>query len=310
MAKTFISAQADVASLTNDPLLAVGASNNALNQTLINMGVQYVMKLADWNFNRTSIDITSVASQQSYVLPYNIERMNYVNVYANGIWYTPREIKDGRIWRQINYVTTNYTDVPQYWHYSNNSGKIDIYPIPASAGNTIRAGYTKKLRDLSETAGYSTGKITTVADSNVLTGIGTTFTPRMVGASLKITSATTQTGDFWYEINSYTSATVIGSKNNVPVTIVAPGASYTINEMIPFAEGYENIATWFACDKYYQMREMPEMAKQYEQMWKETLEEMKARDQRSVNGVLKKESSLVYLDPNADPWAIRIYPLP
>jgi len=268
------------------------------------------MKLADWNFNRTSIDITSVASQQSYVLPYNIERMNYVNVYANGIWYTPREIKDGRIWRQINYVTTNYTDVPQYWHYSNNSGKIDIYPIPASAGNTIRAGYTKKLRDLSETAGYSTGKITTVADSNVLTGIGTTFTPRMVGASLKITSATTQTGDFWYEINSYTSATVIGSKNNVPVTIVAPGASYTINEMIPFAEGYENIATWFACDKYYQMREMPEMAKQYEQMWKETLEEMKARDQRSVNGVLKKESSLVYLDPNADPWAIRIYPLP
>jgi hypothetical protein len=306
MAKTYVQAQSDVATLSNDPLLAIGASNNALNQTLLNMGIHYVMNLCDWNFNRTSIDLTSVASQQSYLLPYNIQRINYVNVYANGIWYTPREIKSGTIWRQINYVVTNFTDVPQYWHYSNNSGEIDIYPIPASAGNTIRAGYTKKLRDLSDTAAYATGKVATVAASNAIVGIGTTFTARMVGKSLQITSTTTETGDFWYDINSYTSATAITVKNTVPVTIVAPGASYSIVEMIPFLDGFENIAVWFALDKYYQMREIPTMAKMYEAMWKETLEEMKARDQRSVDGLLKKESNLSYLDPNADPYSIHI----
>ena len=308
MAKTYVQAQTDVATLCNDPALAIGAANNALTQSLLNVAVHYVMNLCDWNFNKTSIDLTTVAQQQAYTLPYNAERVNFVNVLANAINYTPREIKHGRIWRQINYVTTNYTDVPQYWFYSNKTGQINIYPIPANAGNTITCGYTKKLRDLSDTAYYTTGTITTVADSVTITGSGTTFTPRMVGKYIQITSTTTVTGDYWYEIVGYTSPTVITVKNSVPVTIGGAGTTYKISEMIPFLEGFEDIAIWFSIDKYYQQREIPGMAKQYEQMWREMLEEMKARDQRSVDGLLKRESSLEYLDPNADPWAIQLYP--
>lgn len=308
MAKTFPQAIGDIATI--DSTLAVGGSNVAMTKRLINMAVKYVMNLADWNFNKTSIDLTSVASQQEYLLPYNLERVNYVNIYANSLWYTPTEIKHGRIWRQINYVTTNYTDVPLYWFYSNNSGKIGIFPIPATAGNTITVGFTKKLRDLSDTSGYSTGHINTVAGSNAITGVGTTFTARMVGQSLKITSATTQTGDFWYEINGYTSATSITVKQTVPVTLTGGTTDYEIQEMIPFAEGFEDIAVWFALDKYYQFRELPALANQYAAMWRDALQEMKSRDQKSVDGILKKETPVQYLDPNSDPYAIHLLPLP
>lgn len=310
MAKTFATAISDFANLANDVTLGTSGSNVALSKTLMNMAIKYVMNLADWNFNKTSVDLTSVASQQYYLLPYNMERVSYVNVYANALWYTPKEIKHGRTWQQINYVTTTYTDVPLYWYFKNSNANIGIFPTPASAGNTIRVGYTKKLRDLSDTAGYSTGKINTVADSNVITGAGTTFTPRMVGASLKITSATTQTGDFWYEIIGYSGPTSITVKPTVPVTLGGGTTAYTIQEMIPFAEGFEDIATWFALDKYYQMRELPGMANQYSAMWRDALQEMKARDQRSVDGLLKKETPVQYLDPNSDPWAIQILPLP
>jgi hypothetical protein len=310
MAKTFPQAITDVAKLASDPNLGVGGANVLMAERLLNMGVKYIMNLADWNFNKTNISLTSVASQQDYLLPYNLERVDYVNVYANNLWYTPTEIKHGRVWRQINYVTTNYTDVPLYWFYSNSTGKISIFPIPASAGNTIKVGYTKKIRDLSDVSGYSAGHINTVADSNAITGVGTTFTARMVGQSLKITSTTTQTGDFWYEINGYTGATSITVKQTVPVTLAGGTTDYTIQEMIPFAEGFEDIAVWFSLDKYYQMRELPGLANEYSAMWRDALQEMKARDQRSADGLLKKETPIQYLDPNADPWAIKILPLP
>ena len=310
MAKTFLQAVTDVATLTNDPSLAIGQANETLTKSLLNMGIKYIMNLADWNFNKTSVDLTSVASQQDYLLPYNMERMNYVSIYANNLWYTPQEIKHGRTWQQINYVTTTYTDVPLYWYYKNNASLVSIFPTPESAGNTIRVGFTKKLRDLSDTTGYSTGHINTVAGSNIITGVGTTFTPRMVGSSLQITSATTQTGDFWYEITGYSSPTSITVKPTVPVTLAGGTTDYIINEMIPFAEGFEDLATWFALDKYYQTRELPAMANQYAAMWRDALQEMKARDQRSVDGILKKEKPIEYLDPNADPYAIHILPMP
>jgi hypothetical protein len=298
--KTYDQALTDFATLTSDA--SFGPT------MLFNMAVKYVMNLADWNFNKISTTITTVASKQEYILPYNTERINFVNVYANAIYYTPREIKDGKVWRQINYVTTNYSDVPLYWFFRNSNSTIQIYPIPANSGNTITVGYTKKLRDFAYVGTYDTGKMTTTANSNVIVGSGgAAWDNSMLGMSILIEDAVKSIG-IYNEIIEVTNATHLKVRFNIPEIITT--SDYAITEMVPFLEGFEDIMLWFAMDKYYQIKEIPAMAKQYEQMWREALEQMKARDQRSVDGVLKKETPVPLIDPNRDPWSLTIYPLP
>ena len=304
MSKTFIQAQNDLAVLANDPLLAVSGASNATAQILLNMGVKYIMAMADWNFNKTSTDITSVASQQAYAIPYNVARVDKVFVYANSLWYAPEEIKSEEQWRKMNYTTSVYSDVAQYWHYSLVDGKVEIFPTPANAGSTIRVLYTKKIRDLSQTAGYATGTISTTAGSGAVVGVGTTFTARMAGQGLKITSATTPIGDYWLEIVSFTDTTNISVKPTIPTTLA--GASYTINEMLPFPDGFEDLATWFALDSYYQSREMTAISNRYSSMWRDALGELKARDQRTTGGILKQEPTSGIVNPNYNPWSIEI----
>lgn len=300
MAKTYDECVTEFATLSNDA--------NFDPTILLDMAVKYVMNLADWNFNKTSLTIDTVANQQGYLLPYNTDRVNFVNVLANAINYTPTEIKDGKVWRQINYTTTVYTDVPLFWFYRNSNSTIEIYPIPSSSSNPITVGITKKLRGLDDVASYSTGKVTTTVGSNVVTGSGgASWNNSMLGQSLLITSAVKSIG-IYNEIIEITNSTHLKTKLYYPEIITA--SSYTMEEMIPFAEGFEDIALWFALDKYYQIRELPGMANQYAVMWKESLEQMKARDQRSVDGILKKETPFGLRDPNSDPYAITIYPLP
>jgi hypothetical protein len=110
----------------------------------------------------------------------------------------------------------------------------------------------------------------------------------------------------WLEINGYTSGTVITVRESVPVAVA--GASFTIAELIPFPDGFEDIPLWFALDKYYQMREKPALGREYERMWKEALDELERRDIRSATGILEKQTPITPVDVNSDPWAIDINP--
>jgi hypothetical protein len=266
------------------------------------LAIHRVLGRGDWNFNKDRKDYTTVAQSQYFDPPYNADKIEYANVYSNLIWYVPKELRSGSYWRVLN-RTEVYSDIPQYWNISTRTRKIGLYPIPATAGNTVRIGFTKKIRDLS-VADYTTGTVTTTANSTTITGAGTTFTPRMVGEWIKITSTTTVLGDMWLEINGYTSATVITVRESVPVAVA--GASFTIAELIPFPDGFEDIPLWFALDKYYQMREKPTLGREYERMWKEALDELERRDIRSATGILEKQTPIKPIDPNTDPWAIDI----
>lgn len=298
--KTFTQTYTDFQTLSND----ASAGTLTLGKSLINLAIHRVLGRGDWNFNKDRKDYLSVALQQEYDPPYNADKIEYVNVYSSLIWYVPHELRTGSYWRILN-RTTVYSDIPIYWNVSTRTRKIGIYPIPANAGNTIRIGFTKKIRDLS-VADYTTGTVTTTVNSTTITGALTVFTPRMVGRYIKITSADTVLGDMWLEISGYTSPTVITVRESVPVAVV--GASYTIAELIPFPDGFEDIPLWFALDKYYQMREKPALGREYERMWKEALDELERRDIRSATGILEKQTPIRPVDVNSDPWAIDINP--
>ena len=271
----------------------------------INDCVHKVLSLSDWNFNKDSKTYTSVASQQTYDTPYNAAKIDYVRITSGGVVYTPNEIKSGTLWQNINYVPV-YSDVPQLWNVSNRSRKIGIYPIPSSTAETIKIGYTKKVRDLS-VADYTTGTVTCVADDNTITGTLTVWNNRMVGRYIKITSATEVVGDMWLEIVSVAADGLhLEVRENVPSSVA--GAAYVIAEIIPFMEGFEDISLWYALDKFYQMKEMPVQAREYERFYKDSLDDMLHRDNRSCDDILTKETPVQIIDPNANPWGIQIIP--
>jgi hypothetical protein len=182
---------------------------------------------------------------------------------------------------------------------------VELYPIHSSASDTVRIYFTKRVRDLS-LADYTTGTLTTVANDKTILGAGTTWVNKMAGRWLKITSTVEGIGDMWFEIDSVTDTTHLEIKENMPVAVA--GASYTIAEMIPFMDGFEDIALWYALDNFYQMREMITQAREYERKWKEALDEMEHRDLKSVDKLLEQETPVSIIDPNRNPWGIEIIP--
>jgi len=299
--RSFTATYTDCQSISQDS----SASSLALFKTYINACVHKVLSLSDWNFNKSYKDYTTTASQGTFEKPYNAAKINRVRVYSGGIYYTPYEIRDDKLWQRMNYTIT-YSDVPSYWHYDDETGEVGLYPYHSTASDTVRIYFTKRVRDLS-VADYTTGTVTTVANDRTITGAGVTWINKMEGRYIKITDASNVIGDIWFEITSVVPASsTLEIRENMPVASAT--ASYTIAEMIPFMDGFEDIALWFSLDKYYQMREKPVLAREYERFWKEALYEMEARDLKSVDKILVKEPPVGVIDPNTDPWGIEIIP--
>ena len=300
--KSFTTAYTELQNTTTDSSTAT----LALFKGWINDCIHKVLSLSDWNFNKSYKDYTTSASQQAFEKPYNAAKIDGVRVYTGGVYYTPKEIKSDSLWRKINYVVT-YSDVPSFWFVNNETGKIEIYPTHSSASDTVRIYFTKRTRDLSVTD-YTTGTVTTVVNDQTITGAGgATWVNKMAGRYIKITDTSNVIGDMWFEIDSVVPATpTLEIKENMPVA--SAGASYVIAEMIPFMDGFEDIALWFALDNFYQMREKPVLAREHERKWKEAIQEMMMRDQRSTEGVLVQEEPVGTINPNTNPWGIEIIP--
>ena len=297
MSKSFNQTITDFTTISHDS----SADNTALGKSLVNTCIKKVLSSSDFTFNKDSKTYASVALQQTYDPPYNAAKMEYVNVYYGGVWYFLKEVRDGESWRKLNNVAV-YSDVPQYWYISNRTKKFGIFPIPASDDTVIKAGFTKKTRDLS-VADYTTGTVTNTADSTAIVGVLTVWNKKMIGRSIKITSADTIVGDYWFEITAVTDATHLTVREEIPAAVA--GASYTIAELIPLPDGYDDIPLWYALSVYFQTRE-----KDLSAMWRGEylvgIDDLKSNDSRSAVGILKKQGIVSGLDPNVNPWAIEI----
>ena len=296
--KSFNQTSTDFTTISGD----ASATNLAFGKSMINQGIHHILSLSDWNFNKDSKDYTTVAATQDYNAPYNCLKVEFVRVYYGSLWYTPTEIRTGEEWSKLNNTTVS-GDIPYFWYVSNRTRKISLFPIPSTGGATMRVGFTKKQRDFS-VADYTTGTLTTVLNSAAITGAGVAWTASMIGRGLKITSTATILGDFWFEILTIPTALTMTIRELTPAVVA--GASYTISEMIPFLDGFEDIPLYYALEKYYQMRIQPVQAREYERMWRDGVQEMLGRDQRSATGILEKQTPLQVVNPNSNPWSITI----
>jgi len=243
--RSFTNRQTEYGILTNNTTTA----NLALGSRLMNDADRYLINRFNLNEATDTTQVT-VAGQQNYKTPYNLNKLIDVYVTIGTIRYKLKEIPSRDIWDRINYIQYQ-TNIPEYFFQYNN--EVNIFPVPSTAGYTITQQYKRRFKDLSQ-ADYTTGTLAVTNGSTTVTGTGATFVAGMVGRWLQVAAPS---GDNeWYEIAGFTSTTVLTLKNAYQGATVS-GASYTIGEMSLLDEQFQNLPFYYAMMTYFSSFKFP-----------------------------------------------------
>lgn len=228
------------------------AINLTLGTFLINETRRQILSSRRWSFLNKSKTLSTVASQQSYDVPYDFSWLNSVYVTIGSTRYVPIEIHSNNEWNRIN-QNVSLSDIPQYFFIRNST--IEFYPTPSSStSNAITFIYGRKQKDLS-IADYTTGTITSIANNaSAVVGSGTTWTSKMVGRWIRFTdSDTANTGDGeWYEVASVESATALTLDLLYGGTSISAGtAAYTMAQVSLLPEPYQMLPLYRALVHYF-----------------------------------------------------------
>jgi len=276
-------------SLTNN----TDSTNLTLGDQWINDGIRHIIGLP-FNFDfleKTSTD-TTVASQQSYDLPYDYDRMNSVTITLGSYKYPIKECPNRRYWDKLQLQTT-YTSNYAEWFFID-AGKIYFWPIPSTASLTITENYKVAVRDIS-IADYTTGTVTLTNGSKTVTGSGTTFSAAFVGRWIR--STVTQGGDgFWYQVAAFVSTTSLTLSKKYGGTTTA-GLSYTIGEMPVLPEEIQDFPVWYAVMQYWMQNQDLTRSNYYKVLWEDGLRKIDADYGNKTTNVLLEEETPI-TNPN------------
>ncbi len=227
------------------------ADNLTLGGQLINDAHRYLLQKYFDN-ERTETTLT-VASQQAYIIPANISKPKNVTVTVGQLKFTPKEVKTINDWTNIN--TLPYvSDIPNYYYVYNN--EIQIFPIPATAGNTITYNYKTRVVDMNFTD-YTTGTIgTATVASTAIVGSGTAWTTtvfpvaNVLPFNLYLTMTPPKGDGLPYRIASFADTTHLTLESPV-IQVPGSGASYVIGQMPLLSEDFHDMLVYYALMTYY-----------------------------------------------------------
>jgi hypothetical protein len=235
-------------SFTNDKT----SENQTFGASQLNSSIKARLGMKDWIFLEKTRTDTTIGNQQTYILPADYAQMRTVTVTQGTTIWSCVEAPSRQFWNLLN--TISYTsDIAQYYYIEGN--RIKLYPTPSSNGNTITYNYKKKVGKLS-VADYTTGTIAITNDDETVTGTATTFTASMAGLSLMTTDG------LWYDINTFASATSLELlQPYLGATIT--GATYTIGQLSPIPDAYEEMPVYDACADYFMRKGNVDKVKYY-----------------------------------------------
>src|SRR5262245_5861621 len=105
-----------------------------LADQLMNDSEKRILAARDWYFLNKQYTLTTLASTATYVLPAYTRIPQSVYVTVGSYRYAPKEVPTRAEWDRINEVVVT-SDIPT--HYFVYDGQLELFPRPASAGNTI-----------------------------------------------------------------------------------------------------------------------------------------------------------------------------
>lgn len=124
--------------------------------------------------NQTATTAISTVGVQDYSIPANVSKLTNDTISIGQLKYQPVPIMTRQEWDLVNFLP--YTsDIPNYYFIYN--GKLSIFPIPSTTGNTIQFNYKTRVADMTFTD-YSTGNIASggaVVGSVTITGLLTSW---------------------------------------------------------------------------------------------------------------------------------------
>jgi len=268
-----------VATLVTD----TSADTEVLVKNLVNETLKYIWGQADYSFKEKTRTIATSASTRSYELPADVERVKVVYYQVGDTLYVPEEISDERTWATLTRWTTQTNDFPRYFFIRGDNVEFE-YPF-ATASLTITVVYNRRIKDLSAD-NYSTGTITTLANGGTaVTGSGSTWTATMVGRYFKVNS-----DGIWYEISAFTDTTHITLAKPYLGTAIAAGTeAYTIAEVPPIPEEFQDILWMRPTAIYYQIKNEENRSQFYITEYTRMMEQMKRKYRsKTAYGMLAK----------------------
>lgn len=284
--------------LTNDS----SSTNLTLGDTLMNEAEREIIGLRAWPFLEKTYVQSTVANQQFYQIPNEIEKVLAVTVTVGTIQYTPTQAPSVDFWNYINTTTNVTSNIPDWWYVQD--GRIGFYPIPAdTTSNAITITGRRRQVDLNK-ADYTTGTIVTATNgSTAIVGSGTSWTAGMKGSYLRITAGNAAgLGDNqWYEIASIDSSTALTLvKPYAGVSIAAGSAAYTLGQSGLLPEDYDILPVYKAAWHYYAViQPMPANADRFEDQYNKRMKDMvQGVGRRSDNPVIVNVSNISVINPN------------
>jgi len=247
MAKSYTTGRNLYGTLTKNTATA----NLSFGDQVANDDYRAICAMRDWPWLERLRTLTTLATIQDYVLPYDCDQVKSISVVVSGTTYIPRKAPSQEFWDGLNEVDST-SDIPEW--YNVFSGSLSLWPVPATAGSTIQIAQKTRVIDLS-VADYTTGTIATAtAGSTAIVGSGTSWNASMVGRWIRITStATANTGDgLWYEIAGVTDTTNLTlTRKYGGTSIVAGSAAYTIGQMALLPESFHDLPWLWAAGHYW-----------------------------------------------------------
>lgn len=252
------------------------SGNLTLGDEMINDEHRHICAMKDFAFLHRARTLTTGASTQFKALPYDIDLVESVSVTVSSKIYTPKLMHSREEWDILNQVSFT-SDFPEYAFVYN--GQLGLWPIPATAGNTITVNGKIRPVDLN-TADITSSTITTLANGSTALTVSAGLTAQMVGFWIRPTFSTTaNTGDGqWYELSSVTNATTaVLVRAYGGVSIAAGTAACTIAQMPLLPEAFHDTPVWKAASDYWYKEGDVNRGKSFESKYDRNVQDLLAQ---------------------------------
>lgn len=269
-----------------------------LADSLMNDSEKRIIAARDWPFLNKQYTLTTLASTASYPLPAYTRYPQSVYVTVGSYRYAPKEVSTRAEWDAINEVVIT-SDIPT--HYFIYDGALELFPRPATAGNTITFNARRIAKDLN-VADITNLTITTLTNGSTALTTSSGLTTQMAGMWLQPTFATTtNSGDgFWYELSSVTNATTATLVRKYGGTSIAAGsAACTIAQTSLIPEPHNQLPIFEALHIFFtSVDPNAQKAQLYGQFFQEGYANMVKDFGSKVSVVLDDGENTEALNPN------------
>lgn len=268
----------------------------------VNQSTRYLV--TRYYFNERTYTMTTGTQVQFYNLPPQVKKLINVTVTIGGVVWVPSEVPTRDQWDKLN-VIPFYQDYPSNFYVYN--GQVGLFPIPATAGNTLTMNYKTRIPDLSMADITSTSSGRTVSVSNGTTtvtasGTSAVFHSWMAGNGwMRIPHSNTDAanGDNqWYQIASVTSGTQVVLANPYTGSAVT-GGGFTVGECSILPEDYQDLPLYRMAYLYYSTRFVdPAQATKFNKLWTEGLAALDEEFATKTTSVALPDIDTPFTNPN------------